>query len=150
MFGTITVAVDGSPTADEALGIAIDLAKKYGSALSIVAVAPLVPLYVASAEPWIPTEIPESEIQHYRAVVDQCVAKAEKAGLTGVTGVCLEGVIVDELLAHLEHHPPDLLILGSRGLSTAKRLMLGSVSDAIVHHVHCPVMIIKAPAGAKS
>src|SRR5579862_8709463 len=50
MFATITVAVDGSPTAQQALDIAIDLAQKYGSALNIVAVAPLVPLYVASAE----------------------------------------------------------------------------------------------------
>lgn len=141
----ITVAVDGSKYAENALSFGIDLAKKYGGQLSVVAVAPLVPLYVSSTEPWVPTEVPQSEIAHYRQVLDAAVARAQKEGVPSVTGLCLEGVIVDELIAHLEHHPTDLLIMGSRGLSTAKRLLLGSVSDAVAHHVKCPVMIVREP-----
>ncbi|MCI4361140.1 MAG: universal stress protein, partial [Thermoplasmata archaeon] len=72
-------------------------------------------------------------------------------GLSSVTGVCLEGVIVDEIIGHLEQSPADLLVIGSRGLSTAKRLLLGSVSDAIVHHATCPVLIVRAePTPAKT
>ena len=141
----ITVAVDGSKYAENALSFGIDLAKKYGGQLSVVAVAPLVPLYVSSTEPWVPTEVPQSEIAHYRQVLDAAVTRAQKEGVPSVTGLCLEGVIVDELIAHLEHHPTDLLIMGSRGLSTAKRLLLGSVSDAVAHHVKCPVMIVREP-----
>ncbi|HYK93389.1 MAG TPA: universal stress protein [Thermoplasmata archaeon] len=143
----IAVALDGSEYANHALEFAIDIARRYSSELQILSVAPLVPVYVAPAEPWIPAGIPESELAHYRKVVDEAVAKAEKAGLTKVTGLCLEGVIVDEILAHVEASPPDLLILGSRGLSTAKRLLLGSVSDAVAHHVGCPVLIVRPPRG---
>lgn len=150
LFGKITVAVDGSPNSEGALDIAIDMAKRYQSELSIVGVAPLVPLYVASAEPWIPSEIPEGEVKFYRSIVDKNVHRAEAAGVAGVTGICLEGVVVDEIVAHLEHHPPDLLVIGSRGLSTAKRLLLGSVSDAVVHHAKCPVLIVRGPAEAKA
>ena len=144
MFERITVAVDGSPFAEQALGVALDLARKYDSELTVVAVAPLVPVYIATAEPYVPTELIESESRYYRQVVDKAVDRAQKAGVTKVTGTCLEGVIVDEILGLIEHHPTDLLVLGSRGLSTAKRLLLGSVSEAVLHHVGCPVLIVRA------
>ncbi|HXQ48156.1 MAG TPA: universal stress protein, partial [Thermoplasmata archaeon] len=61
-------------------------------------------------------------------------------------GICEDGVIVDELLALLEQHPIDLLVIGSRGLSTARRLLLGSVSTAMVTHAPCPVLVVRTPA----
>lgn len=145
MFARITVAVDGSPFAEHALSVAVDLARKYSSELTVLAVAPLVPIYVATAEPYVPTELIESEGKYYRQVADTAVARAQKEGLSKVTGVCLEGVIVDEILGFLERHPADLLIMGSRGLSTAKRLLLGSVSEGVLHHVGCPVLIVRGP-----
>jgi len=142
-LGRITVAVDGSPHAERALDFAVDLAKRYESHLSIVVVAPLVPIYVPSAEPWSAAQVPETEVAQYRTLLDQATERARKAGLTAIDGVCLEGVIADELLAQIEAHPTDLLVLGSRGLSTAKRLLLGSVSDAVLHHVKCPVLVVR-------
>jgi len=142
-FARIAVAVDGSAHADRALEVAIDLAKKYDSELTAIAVAPLIPLYIASSETWIPPEIPEAETKLFRQIVDQATAKAKAAGVASVTGVCLEGVIVDEILGFLEANPADLLVVGSRGLSTAKRLLLGSVSDAIAHHSGCPLLIVR-------
>jgi nucleotide-binding universal stress UspA family protein len=142
-IGRITVALDGSPYADHALNFAIDLAKRYSATLTILAVAPMVPLYLSSTEPWAPTEMPEGEVKFYRGLVDSGVARAQAEGLSGVTGVCLEGHVVDEIVAQLESHPADLLVLGSRGLSAAKRLLLGSISDAVSHHVQCPVLIVR-------
>jgi nucleotide-binding universal stress UspA family protein len=106
----------------------------------------LVALYASSAEPWVPTEVPPTEIDHYRAVVNAAVKRAEAAGVKEVTGVLLEGVPVDEIIAHVEHHPTNLVVIGSRGLSTAKRLLLGSVSDAVLHHLKVPVFVVRGPA----
>jgi nucleotide-binding universal stress UspA family protein len=145
-YARITVATDGSAFGQLAVDSAIDLAKKYGSQLVILSVAPLVPSYVAAADAWVPTGIPTSEIEHYRGVVGAALKRAEEAGLTGVTGVLLEGVVSDEIIAHVEHHPTDLLVLGSRGLSTAKRLLLGSVSDAVLHHLKVPALVVRGPA----
>jgi nucleotide-binding universal stress UspA family protein len=142
-FARITVAIDGSKMGDVAFDLALDLAKRYQSDLSVVAVAPVQPVFVSSAEPWVPTEVPEAETNYYRGIVDKAVRKAGAAGVAA-TGTCLEGVVVDELIAQVEKHPTDLLVLGSRGLSTAKRLLLGSVSDAVSHHVNCPVLIARA------
>jgi len=76
--------------------------------------------------------------------VNAAVKRAEDAGLPQVTGVLLEGVVVDEIIAHIELHPTSLLVIGSRGLSTAKRLLLGSVSDAVLHHLKVPVLVVRA------
>jgi nucleotide-binding universal stress UspA family protein len=152
----VTVALDGSPYADHALHFAIDIAKRYSASLTVLAVAPMVPLYLSSTEPWAPTEMPEGEIKFYRGLVDSGVVRAQAEGVVEATGVCLEGHVVDEIVAYLEAHPTDLLVLGSRGLSTAKRLLLGSISDAVTHHVGCPVLVVRglppgvaAPLGAK-
>ncbi len=142
-LGRITVATDGSAHGEEAVRYAIDLTLKYSAQLSIIAVAPLVALYSTTTEPWIPPAIPEGEVDRYRQVVDAAVAQAETAGVTSVTGVCLEGVVVDEILSHVDAHPPDLLILGSRGLSTAKRLFVGSTSEAVLHQVKVPVLLVR-------
>ena len=147
-FARITVAIDGSKMGQLALELAIDLARRYQSELAIVAVAPLQPVFVSSAEPWVPTEVPEAETTFYRGIVDRAVKDASAAGVPNATGTCLEGVVVDEIIAQVEKFPTDLLVLGSRGLSTAKRLLLGSVSDAVSHHVTCPVLIARAPRTA--
>lgn len=149
VIGRVTVALDGSPFADHALTFAIDIAKRYAASLTIVAVAPMVPLYLSSTEPWAPTEMPEGEVRFYRGLVDAGVARAQSEGVGQASGVCLEGHVVDEIVAYLEAHPTDLLVLGSRGLSAAKRLLLGSISDAVSHHVSCPVLIVRGlPGGA--
>ncbi|EQD43016.1 universal stress protein [mine drainage metagenome] len=139
----IAVAIDGSPCAERALEAAIDLAQRYGAALAILSVAPIHSMYVSPTEPWVATQVLESDSGRYQKIVADAVAKAEAQGVASVTGVCLEGVVVDELLMHLERHPTDLLVLGSRGLSTARRVLLGSVSESVLHHVNCPVLIVR-------
>ncbi|HLM90638.1 MAG TPA: universal stress protein [Thermoplasmata archaeon] len=150
-FHRITVAVDGSEHANDALDVAIDLAHRYGSELSILAVAPLTPVYVAPQEPFVATTVYPSDLPRYQAIVEAAVTRAEAAGVSSVTGICTDGVVIDEILGHLDDHPTDLLVIGSRGLSAAKRLLLGSVSSAMVNHAPCPVLVVRPsvtkPAG---
>jgi len=142
-FARISVAVDGSKYAAKALEVAISLAKKYGSELTVLSVAPVEMVYVSASEPWVPAEVPEGEAKAFRAFVDSAVQTCRRAGVVAVNGVCLEGVITDEIIGYLEQNPSDLVIIGSRGSSAAKRLFLGSVTDAIVHHVQCPVLVVR-------
>jgi nucleotide-binding universal stress UspA family protein len=141
-WGTVAVAVDGSPHAERALAAGIDLAGRYGSALTILTVAPLT-AYVVSTEPWVPAELLEGEVRHYKGILESATARAKAAGLPRVSGVFLEGHISEEIVAYLEKNPVDVLIMGSRGLSATKRLLMGSTSDEVMHHVHCTVMIVR-------
>jgi nucleotide-binding universal stress UspA family protein len=144
-FRRIGVAIDGSPPAQEALDVAVDLARRYGSELQILAIAPIIPVYVAPAEPLVPSAVAESDLPRYQGLVDAAVARARSAGVSAVTGVADQGSVVDEILALLERHPVDLFVVGSRGLSTTKRILLGSVSTALVTHAPCPVLVVRAP-----
>jgi len=149
-FRRITVAIDGSQNAHLALDSAIDLALHYQGSLVVVAIAPLPPVFVSSTEPYIPAAVPSSELERYRAIVEAAVHVAENAGVSSVTGLCDEGVVVDEILGLLERRPTDILVVGSRGLSTARRLLLGSVSTALVTHAPCPVLVVRPPPTAPS
>ncbi len=145
MFERITVAMDGSDQADAALEDAIDLAQRYGSALTVLAVAPLVPVYSnGPGMTGVPVTLP-SQVPQFRALVDRAVQTAQKAGVKSVTGVAEEGVVVDAILDFLDRHPADLLVVGSRGLSAAKRVLLGSVSSALTNHAPCPVLVVRPP-----
>jgi nucleotide-binding universal stress UspA family protein len=142
-FHRIAVAVDGSSTAERAVAVAADLAKTYAAELLIVAVAPLPPVFTQPNQPFVPTAIPENPIPRYRELVDATVRSARTAGVKEVRGVCAEGVVVDEVLAQVRAQGSDLLVVGSRGLSTVQRLMLGSVSSALVTHAPCPVLVVR-------
>lgn len=145
-FRQIAVAIDGSSHGAAALEVAVDLALKYRSELVILSVAPLVPVYVVASEPYLPSVVPDAEFAPFRALVDEGVKRARAAGVSAVSGVCEQGVVVDEILIHLERHPADLLVVGSRGLSAARRLLLGSVSSALVAHAPCAVLVVRQPA----
>ena len=124
------------------MDIAIDLASRYRAHLDIVAVSPLEPMYVAPSEGWVTPTAPPSDLPFYRKILDRDVARAKSASVMDVEGVCLEGIVVDELVAWVEKSPPDLLVIGSRGLSRGKRILLGSVSTAVLQQVKCPVLVV--------
>lgn len=149
VFQRIAVATDGSPTAIRAVDIAIDLAQRYQAGLTIITVSPLESLYVAPSEGWVTPTAPPSDLPFYRQILERDVAKAKAKGLSNVEGVCLEGVIVDEIVAWVEKAPPDLFVVGSRGLSRGKRILLGSVSSALLQQLKCPVLVVHPDAATK-
>jgi nucleotide-binding universal stress UspA family protein len=143
-FARIAVAVDGSPNSAAALDAACELAQKFGSAITVLTVAPL-GAYLVGPEPYLPTEVIRAEVDQYREILKREVERVQQKGIRAVTGVCLEGHVTDEIVAFLERNPADLLVMGSRGLSLSKRLLVGSTSDAVLHHAGCTVMIVRVP-----
>jgi nucleotide-binding universal stress UspA family protein len=144
-FRSIVVAIDGSDHAATALLVAIDLARHYDARLSILSVAPITPAIVMPNEPMLPPVLPESSVPQFQSLVDAAVRQAQTSNVRVVDGVCEEGAAVDEILAFVTQHSTDLLVLGSRGLSVAKRIFLGSVSSALVNRAPCPVLVVRPP-----
>ncbi len=137
----IAVALDGSGHAERALELAINLARRYGASLVLISVVPLPSTMILS--PLAPGSAPVDVTPLHEELLARAKRKAEEAGAHDVVTVRLEGHVSDAIVTYLETRPMDLLVLGSRGLSTTARLFLGSVSDAVVHHAPCPVLVVR-------
>ena len=139
MVPRIVVAVDGSTHAERALDIAISWARCSGAQLTLLSVVPF--HAVPFGGPQMTPPISDVEIEAHQKMLERLRDYAVKAGITNTTTELRQGLVVDELLDYLVHDPPSLLVVGSRGLSTAKRIILGSVSESLVHQAPCPVLV---------
>lgn len=109
---------------------------------------------IVGLEPWAATPIHIEQFQgavrdSARAAVEQAVTKLNSSETPlRISSAVLEGppreVIVDEA----ERWGADLIVMGSRGLGAFGRLLLGSVSNAVVHHAKCSVEIVRNKANA--
>jgi len=142
MLERIVVAIDGSQDADRALDLAADLAVRYGASLTLLSVVPptVVPSY---GGPIYEPPGQDAMTALYDEVLSSRKKRAEAQRVPKVETVRREGIVVEELLAYLDKDRPDLFVIGSRGLSAGKRLFMGSVSDALVHHAPCPVLVVR-------
>jgi nucleotide-binding universal stress UspA family protein len=135
----IVVGVDGSPEADAALRFAHAEAKLRGLELRIVcAWKPRTSSYVGEAFAATPDAFLEAE--HHAEGVLQAALEQLSANDVKVEAIAIEGrpatVLIDQAA------DAELLVLGSRGLGAAKRLLLGSVSTDVAHHSPCPLVIV--------
>lgn len=142
MFKKILVAYDGSDHAVRALDIGIDLAKKYEAKLDIVEVVDTAALLGMGVAP-IPGEVIQQVYNKAKSDIDNAKSKAQSQGVKEVDGVVLEGDPAAAILEYAGKNGVDLIITGSRGLSTFKRLILGSVSTKLVQEAKVPVLVIK-------
>lgn len=146
MFSKILLASDGSEDAIKAASYAADIAKKYGSQITVLHVfnVPAVPAGAVGL-PGIELEAPM--MVQYAEDVQAAVARRtgrvlEEAGVEYDT-LQETGHPADRIVSVAEQGRYDLIVLGSRGLSEFKRFLLGSVTDRVSHHAHCPVLIVK-------
>ncbi len=146
-FRHIVVAYDGSAEARLALDRAIDFAKTWSSRLTILTVYQ--PPIIWSAGPMIPPEPPgEAERKALEDVLNSAVRTATERGVSNVRGELLQNHPAEAVLRFAEVEHADLIVMGSRGQSTATRLLLGSVSDAVIHHAHVAVLVVRSPSSS--
>lgn len=142
MFKHIMVPYDQSEPANSALEVAIDLAKKYDSKISIVAcIVPQIPVYPTVAPSYVETLLLMKK--NAEQVVSVLESRLNELKIPVKTAV-LEGIsVTDELISYSESHQIDFIVMGSRGLGGFKKLLLGSVASGVSQHSKCPVLIIK-------
>ncbi|MCI4368480.1 MAG: universal stress protein [Thermoplasmata archaeon] len=138
---SVAVGIDGSDQSELAFDWAVSLAKLASSSLTLVGVVSVHRAY--PSQPRSPVEAPVEERRHLSELLSRFAARARSSGVGPVESLLLEGVAVDALLNFLDDRKPDLMVLGARGLSASRRLLLGSVSDGIVHHAHGSILVVR-------
>ena len=145
MFGSIVVGTDGSATAQEAVRQAADLAAKLGARVYLVSAYEPVPEGRLRAERQsVPADL-QWTVNPREDVDDTLEQGAETLRESGVDVeiVPREGDPADAILDVAEEKHADLIVVGNRGMTGAKRFLLGSVPNKISHHAPCSVMIIR-------
>jgi nucleotide-binding universal stress UspA family protein len=146
----ILLATDGSPTAQRATDTAIDLAKLLGTELVVTTVWSIPAVTVGFAPTPLPTDIGKPAEEDARKIAAAAARRAEEAGVVARLAV-LRGFPAEEICLAAERYDPHLLVIGSHGWGIVKRAVFGSVSTSVLHHAHCPVLVVpgvEAEAGA--
>jgi len=140
----ILLATDDSEEASFAAQTALDIADKTGSELHVVYVEPIG--YVGPGTPLM-ADIPAPSLDEFsqeaRSILEAQIQRIEAAGGT-VAGTHVKmGKPDEEIVALSEELEVGLIVMGSRGRGGLRRALMGSVSDSVVRHAHCPVLIVR-------
>jgi nucleotide-binding universal stress UspA family protein len=145
VFSRIVVGTDGSETAAEAVRQAVDLAKLAGAQLSIVsAYEPVPKRRLQSEQEGAPADV-QYEIgprEDVNLVLDGAAAAAKKEGIEVQTHP-VEADPAEAILNVAEETDADLIVVGNKGMTGARRFLLGSVPNNVSHHAPCSVIIVR-------
>jgi nucleotide-binding universal stress UspA family protein len=146
----ILVAVDGSEESMLAADRAINMAKKNDAELIALNVIPSQKYLYSSSYAWRPVitsttnsiiKDQEEEAERWLAIVRE---KANDNKIKLRTEFIIDPMsIVGAIVQYAERENIDLLVIGSRGLTGFKKLLIGSVASGVVTYTHCPVMVVK-------
>ena len=159
-FSKILVAIDGSEPSMDAAEYAIAVAKRYDATTTIIHVIPQEIRYEYSEEPTTSNSnssllagIIESHRQNaeewFKKIREKSKEGEEKNDNNGNNIKLDTDVIVAtksiaaEIIDYAENYGFDLIVIGTRGRTGFKKLLLGSVASAVVTYAHCPVMVTK-------
>jgi nucleotide-binding universal stress UspA family protein len=145
MFGSIVVGTDGSDTANEAVRQATELAKAVGAKIHLVsAFEPVGNQRLREERQQVPEDMSwmVNEREDVNATLKEAAEQISGAGVDVETH-SRQGDPADAILDVAEEEKADLIVVGNKGMSGAKRFLLGSVPNKVSHHAPCSVMIIR-------
>jgi nucleotide-binding universal stress UspA family protein len=146
MFGSIVVGTDGSETAAKAVRQAADLANRIGASLDLVsAYEPVSSSRLREEQRDAPEDLqwmvnPREDVD---ATLSEAADVVRELGVSQVSTFAREGDPADAILDVAEERGADLIVVGNKGMTGAKRFLLGSVPNKISHHAPCSVLIIR-------
>ena len=145
MISSIVLGTDGSDTAKKAVREATELAKLLGATIDLVSAYEPVPAQRLRVEARdVPDDVswmvnPREDVE---ATLKEAAEEVKAAGVT-VETFAREGDPADAILDVAEERGADLIVVGNRGMTGAKRFLLGSVPNKVSHHAPCSVLIIR-------
>ncbi|WP_028536741.1 universal stress protein [Paludibacterium yongneupense] len=147
MYRHIIAAVDGSHNADKALLQAAGLAAQCHAALTLVHIANLRDLAEEEVSLLGSHELHERAHRHGHEILARARDMLVEHGLPGGkdhVGESWEGgkEMARVLLQYAAAHDADLIVLGTHGRSGIRHLLLGSFAENVLHHAHCPLLVV--------
>lgn len=144
----ILLAVDGSASSNKA--IAEIISRPWPEQTEVKVITTFDVPFTAGIEPWAAgplyfDQVRDAAASAAKSVLEDTLTKLRSAPANKlkITGEALQGSPQQVIVEVAEHWGADLIVMGSRGLNAWNRLLLGSVSNAVVHHAKCSVEIVR-------
>lgn len=145
-FKHILVAVDFSPHSAAALGVAADVARRYGANLTLVHVdQPVADMYLEGMIAYTAPELARMRAELERRL-EALRSEVRASGVNEVGARLLAGVPSTEIVNCAREGGFDLIVLGTHGRTGLAHALIGSVAERIVRTAPCAVLTLKAPS----
>jgi nucleotide-binding universal stress UspA family protein len=139
-FNTILCPTDFSPTAGHAFQYACGLARDTNAKLVVVhCVEPMIPVMGEAAI------VPDGRAEHMAEAKTKLDALQPTEPGIRIERVLREGPSAEAILEVAGEHKADLIVIGTHGRTGLKRLLMGSVAEAVLRRAECPVLTVKDP-----
>jgi nucleotide-binding universal stress UspA family protein len=141
MIKHIVIAVDGSGPSRHAARYGLTLATQAGARVTLLSVLPppeLIPIGPLTAYVPMNRTPGEDEVARIKTLFEEI--STEHTGVQVAHAVEL-GPVSETICDYAAHNDADLIVVGARGLGAARRILLGSISQQVVQHAHCPVLV---------
>ena len=137
MFERIVIAVDGSPRSERTIPVGVDLAQRYGAEVSVV--------HVREYERYEGDDVDLGPPIPADQLVERVVSTFRDAGLnaTGTVRRVSPGRTAEMIVDLAEESKAELIIMGTRGMSEIRSLLLGGVATKVVNRAPCPVLLVR-------
>jgi nucleotide-binding universal stress UspA family protein len=151
-FSKILVAIDGSKESMHAANCAVGIAKRYDAILVVLTVLPQEIRYdyeINQVDPEIPMTPVKGVVELSRMEIEgEWFAGIKKNALASnvkiETEIVMEGKsVVADIMEYSEKQSIDLIVIGTKGRTGLRRLLLGSVSQGVLAYAHCPVLLVR-------
>lgn len=137
MYKRILVATDGSKFSKAAVDESIKIAKASKCALTIVSVVDITEEFETEAP-----ELTERFERQFKAMVERIKKQAKAKGIKA-EGIVKTGEPYDVIVSAAKAKKADLIVMGSHGRRGLSRLLMGSVTERVIGHAKCPVLVIR-------
>lgn len=137
MFERIVVAIDGSVESSKTLPVAVEMAQRFGSTVTVVHVREHAK-YEGSDVDLGPEIAPED-------LVEQAVTRFTEQGIEARSEIrrVTPGDTPEQIVEVADEAEASLIIMGTRGMTEWRSMLLGGVANKVVHQAHCPVLLVR-------
>jgi nucleotide-binding universal stress UspA family protein len=149
MYRSICVPLDGSPFAEQALPLALEIARSAGAIVQVALVHHPVPALATAMEvPEIEAQLDQEARAREQVYLSGIVERMRKSANVPITSSLLDGAVTEALQMHMESSGTDLVVMTTHGRGPMSRFWLGSVADHLMRALHVPILLVRPAAEA--